>query len=130
MKAVSLALLIGLAVLPAPAPTHDKVWPCGLGSDVLKRGNTVVWLSSDELDWRATRRVAPKLPPTLRVAGSITVDVIIGTDGQVKCARAQKGHPILREASVEAARDWIFTPYEVAGSRHVVCGRLLFKVSQ
>ncbi len=130
MKAVSVALLMGLAVLPALPQTDGQAWPCGLGSDVLKRGKTVVWLSSEELDRRATRRIAPKLSPTLRVAGSITVDVIIGSDGQVKCVRAQKGHPILKKAAVEAARDWIFTPYEVDGRPRVVCGHLLFKVSQ
>jgi hypothetical protein len=130
MNVVSAALLIGLAVLPALPQAAEEVWPCGLGNDVLKRGKTVVWLSADELDRRATRRVAPKLPPTLRVTGSITVDVIIGTDGKVKCVRAQKGHPILKKSAFEAARDWIFTPYEVNGRPRLVCGRLLFKVCQ
>jgi hypothetical protein len=130
MKLVSVALLTGLAVLPAFPQANEQAWPCGLGSEVLKRGKAIVWLSSDELDRRATQRVAPKLPPTLRVAGSITVDVIIGIDGQVKCVRTQKGHPILKKAAIEAARGWTFRPYEVDGRRQVVCGHLLFKVSQ
>jgi hypothetical protein len=130
MKAVSIALLVGLAALPALPQRSGQVWPCGLGGDVLKRGKVVVWLPFDELDRRATRRVALKLPPTLRVAGSVTVDVIIGADGQVKCVRAQKGHPILKKAAIEAARDWTFRPYDLDGSPQVVCGHLLFKVSQ
>lgn len=130
MKKVLVALLFGLAVLSVLSRADGEAWPCGLERDVLKIGKSTIWLSPDELNRRATRRIAPKLPPTLRVTGSITVDIIIGRDGQVKCARVQKGHPILKKAALEAAWGWMFRPYEINERPMVVCGHLLFKVSQ
>jgi TonB family protein len=55
--------------------------------------------------------VAPKYPMlTLegRIGGQVTVRVIIDRTGAVEDATVFKGHPMLREAAVEAARHWKF----------------------
>jgi len=55
--------------------------------------------------------VAPKYPKlTLagRVYGVVTVCVTVTPSGVVKSATVLKGHPMLREAAVLAARQWKF----------------------
>lgn len=109
---------------------EERPWPCGLEKELFKRDGKIVWLAPAEVEKRATKRVAPKLPPTLRVAGEVTADIVIGTDGHVKCARVLKGHPILKAAVLEAALQWEFTPYQAASSPRMVCGHLVFKLRQ
>jgi len=55
--------------------------------------------------------VAPKYPTlTLagRVCGEVTVRVTIDRAGAVKSAKVTAGHPMLREAAVQAALQWKF----------------------
>src|SRR5271157_4655190 len=55
--------------------------------------------------------VAPKYPTlTLagRVYGEVTVRVTIDRAGAVKGAKVTEGHPMLREAAVNAAQQWKF----------------------
>jgi len=55
--------------------------------------------------------VAPKYPTlTLagRVYGEVTVRVTIDRAGAVKAAKVTEGHPMLREAAVNAAHQWKF----------------------
>ncbi len=58
-----------------------------------------------------TLAVAPKYPTlTLagRVYGQVTVRVTIDRAGSVKDATVTEGHPMLREAAVDAAQQWKF----------------------
>ena len=48
-------------------------------------------------------------------AGPVEVLVTIGVNGRVTTAKAVKGHPLLREAAVEAARQWEFEPTTING---------------
>lgn len=48
-------------------------------------------------------------------AGPVEVQVTIGITGRVSAAKALKGHPLLREAAVEAARLWEFEPTTIDG---------------
>ena len=60
--------------------------------------------------------VAPKYPTlTLagRVYGEVTVRVTIDRAGAVKAAKVTEGHPMLREAAVNAAQQWRFVESSV-----------------
>jgi TonB family protein len=60
--------------------------------------------------------VAPKYPTlTLagRVYGEVTVRVTLDRAGAVKAAKVTEGHPMLREAAVNAARQWRFVESSV-----------------
>jgi TonB family protein len=48
-------------------------------------------------------------------SGAVEVQVTIGITGRVSDAKAIKGHPLLREAAVDAARRWEFEPTTVNG---------------
>jgi TonB family protein len=77
----------------------------------------------------ATKRVEPEYPPIARAAGAqgnVTVQVVIDEQGNVASARAVSGHPLLQQASVDAARQWVFKPTVVDGKPAKVNGTLSF----
>lgn len=104
--------------------------PCGSHPTLLRtRKGEPVWFSSKQLKERALTRIDPKLPPSVRVQGTITVVLMIEVDGRVKCAKARRGHPLLRRATEEAAKQWTFKPIEVKDKPVAVVGFLVFHFS-
>jgi TonB family protein len=101
--------------------------PCSSHPKLLRnaRGEPI-WISSDGLKKRATHRVAPQLPSSVRAQGTIIVSVLVDTEGRVQCAKATKGHPLLRRAAEEAAKQWTFEPMEANGKPVAVFGCLIF----
>lgn len=98
-----------------PPPQADVTRPVRLPSSVLQ-GKAVV-------------RRTPNYPPLarqIRLAGSVSVEVMLGLDGRVEAARAISGHPLLVSAAVEAAREWRFEPTLLNGSPVRVSGVIVF----
>jgi len=62
----------------------------------------------------ALTRVNPKYPDNLRtsgIGGVVTMDAVIGTDGNIQEVRAVSSpHPDLESAAIEAVRQWQWTP--------------------
>lgn len=116
-------LVLGISSVRA----DQEEWPCGGHSKLLRdsRGKPI-WFKSDDLKKRAIHRVAPKLPSSVRAEGTIRVDVLVNVEGQVQCVTARKGHPLLRRAAEEAAKQWTFKPMVVRGETVAVFGRLAF----
>ena len=57
--------------------------------------------------------VRPEYPPiaiSARVSGSVLIEAIIGTDGQVRDAKVLRSIPLLDEAALKAVRQWRYTP--------------------
>jgi TonB family protein len=130
-KRLLLITLLILSLLAGGiAQNRQERWPCGEYPKLLrdKRGMPL-WFKSTQLKKRAINQIAPKLPSSVRVQGTIIVEVLVDTDGQVKCVRARKGHPILRRATEEAARQWTFKPILVKGEPVTVFGSLSFYFS-
>jgi TonB family protein len=81
------------------------------------------------LQGSATRRVTPAYPPlarAARVSGSVIVEVTVDEEGKVFSSRAVSGHPLLKDAAVEAARGWTFTPTTLSGVPVKVIGTITF----
>jgi TonB family protein len=77
----------------------------------------------------ALKKVAPTYPPEARealVSGKVQVQVIISEEGQVVEATAISGPELLREAAVQAARQWVFKPTRLDGAPVKVQGILTF----
>jgi len=109
---------------PPAAPTA-QVWPCGGDSKLLVAGAAVpVWISSEELMSHGITVPPPALPSSVRAAGKLTVDVIVDTQGRVKCFRAAEGHPLLISAVAESVTKWIFRPFSAGGQPVAVYGHL------
>jgi TonB family protein len=77
----------------------------------------------------AVTRVQPVYPPIARAAGAqglVSVQVVIDEQGNVTSARAVSGHPLLQQAAVDAARQWVFKPTIVNGKPAKVNGAISF----
>jgi TonB family protein len=93
----------------------------------------VEWLDEDKQAGSSSavviRRVSPKMPPlaiAAQVEGEVVVEVTIDEGGNVESARAWRGHPLLRDAAVSAARGWKFKPTVVDGTPVKVVANLTF----
>lgn len=58
----------------------------------------------------APQPIYPPLAKQARIQGTVRLDVLIGTDGSVRAARAFSGHPLLLPAAMEAVRQWKYRP--------------------
>jgi protein TonB len=83
-----------------------------------------VWVYVEELP-RPIRQVKPdypELPQRAGVEGTVGVYVMVGKDGRVMRAELDEKQqvPMLNEAALAAARQWVFTP-GLANGHPVVC---------
>jgi TonB family protein len=78
---------------------------------------------------RAVAMRQPEYPPIARAArasGTVGVRIVVDEGGKVIAAQADGGHPLLRTAAVQAAREWQFTPARLDGKPVKFVGRLSF----
>jgi TonB family protein len=71
----------------------------------------------------------PAYPPAaraVRATGAVSVQVLIDESGKVISAYAVSGHPLLRAASVEAARGTKFSPTKLSGQPVKVSGIIVY----
>ncbi len=86
-------------------------------------------VSGGVLQGSALNKVQPSYPPiakAARAAGAVQVQVTISEEGRVIEASVVSGHPLLREAALQAARQWRFKPTELSGVPVKVQGVLTF----
>jgi TonB family protein len=105
--AIALLLTAPAFLAPVRAAPQDKPEP----SKIIRRPGAALQL------W-ATKRVKPVYPPQAKAAGihgRVVVEVTIDETGKVISARAASGHPLLKDAAVEAARGWTFPPMTLHG---------------
>ncbi len=67
-----------------------------------------------DVAWGAViKKAQPRYPAQAKrvnAAGPVNVQITISETGRVIEAKVTTGHPLLREAAVEAARQWVFKP--------------------
>src|SRR5262245_19642086 len=100
-------------VKPAPTPTPD----------------TVVRLTCKLIQGRVLRKVQPPYPEIARKAriqGSVQVQIDISETGAVTNVILISGNPFLRDAAVQAAKQWLFIPTELNGRPVRAIGVLTF----
>ena len=86
-------------------------------------------ISEGVLAGKAVHREKPAYPIIARAAragGPVAVQVTISEQGLVIEAVALSGHPLLRAAALDAARQWIFTPTTLSNVPVKVQGILTF----
>ncbi|MCL6547260.1 MAG: energy transducer TonB [Bryobacteraceae bacterium] len=59
--------------------------------------------------------VYPAPARAARLAGTVKLEIVIGTDGRVHAIRAIQGHPLLVGAAVETVRGWLYEPPRLNG---------------
>jgi periplasmic protein TonB len=101
------------SVTPTPAPTPRPVHK----------------VSGGVTQGLALRRVTPTYPAiarTARVTGTVTIQVLISEEGKVLLAEVISGHPLLQDAALQAAKQWVFKPTELSKVPVKVQGVLTF----
>jgi TonB family protein len=89
----------------------------------------IVKVSSGVLQGRPIKKVAPPYPSTAKAArasGPVLVQILIGETGEVLEAAILAGHPLLREAALQAARQWRFMTTTLSGVPVKIRGILQF----
>src|SRR5215831_12725989 len=89
----------------------------------------IIRKSGGVLQASATRRVEPAYPPLAKAAhisGSVVVEVTIDESGDVISANPISGHPLLKDAAVNAARGWKFAKTTLSGVPVKVIGAITF----
>jgi TonB family protein len=107
---------------PPPPPPGDVPPQPPLPPKIVRKAGGV-------LQGSAIRRVDPVYSPLAKaasVSGVVVVEIVVDEDGNVASVRALSGHPLLRDAAVEAARQWQFTPTTLEGEAVSVVGTLTF----
>jgi protein TonB len=108
---------------PPPPPPPPK--PTPEPTPVPKQ----IKVSGGVLQGSALKRVQPQYPPiakAARASGAVQVQVTISEEGRVIDAQVISGHPLLRDAALQAARQWAFKPTELSGVPVKVQGILTF----
>jgi mono/diheme cytochrome c family protein len=110
-----------------PSAPLNQAWPCeGDSPFLVDAAGMPVWISSAELKNRALSMPPLALPSSLTLPGKLTVDVIVDSQGRVKCSRVPDGQPLLQSALAEAVSKWIIQPFSTNGQPVAVYGHLDF----
>ena len=60
--------------------------------------------------------VYPDMARNQRISGSVQIDALIGTDGNVSTMKVLSGPPLLHQAAMSAVKQWKFQPAELNGN--------------
>jgi TonB family protein len=63
----------------------------------------------------------PEVAKRMNLAGVVKIEVVVGTDGQIRDTKVVGGHPLLVDSALKALRSW---KYEKAGSETKILARL------
>jgi TonB family protein len=63
-----------------------------------------------------TDPVYPELAKSARISGTVELAALIGPDGQMKQLSVISGHPLLRQAALDAVKNWVYAPTLLNGS--------------
>jgi TonB family protein len=98
---------------PAEPPPRTAPLPSNTTSNADKQN-----VSGAVLQGSAVVKAQPVYPRSAKrfnASGPVEVRITISAAGRVSDAQAISGHPLLRDAAVEAARKWVFNPTTVNG---------------
>jgi hypothetical protein len=105
--------------------------PCEYSGPLFAKNGSIVRFSSDTMKHRAMKR-AEVGGITLRQADfgriEIVVDVLVDSKGEVICAKAINGHPIIRADVQNAVGQWTFRTVRQKGVPVAYLGRLRFSL--
>ncbi len=54
--------------------------------------------------------IYPQIAKSARISGTVELAAIIGEDGHVQDLRVVSGHPLLRQAAIDAVKQWVYQP--------------------
>lgn len=70
--------------------------------------------------------IYPAIAKAARASGKVVVEVVVSDQGQIDSVQVISGHPLLRDAAYQAAKEWKFRPTEANGKPIRIIGTLSF----
>jgi TonB family protein len=141
-KSVCVRFLIGVAAtcggisaavaqIPAAEASQADVKKGGDKASSAERnsGEVPKQISGGVLNGKAISLPKPPYPAAasaVQASGAVSVQVLIDTEGNVESATAVSGHPLLRAAAVQAARNAKFSPTMLMGQPVKVSGIITY----
>jgi protein TonB len=92
---------------------------CAAGSALLQAQPRRISVPGAVQERKLIERVAPVYPSSAKTAhihGIVRFSAIIAADGTVKKLDLISGHPLLRQAAIEAVRQWVYKPTYIKGA--------------
>jgi len=59
---------------------------------------------------RNPQPVYPQIAKSARISGTVELSAIIGEDGHIQELKVVSGHPLLRQAALDAVKQWVYKP--------------------
>ncbi len=118
-----------LGDVPTPTRTVSPPPATPLGSPGSNSVSVPGTISGGVLNGKATSLPKPSYPPAakaVRASGAVMVQVLVDESGTVLTASAVSGHPLLKQAAVEAAKNAKFSPTLLSGKAVKISGVLTF----
>jgi protein TonB len=81
--------------------------------EIVKPPETPVRVGGDVQSAKLIKQVVPAYPQTarqIRVSGTVHLLGIIAKDGTIQRLQVLSGHPLLRQAALDAVSQWIYRP--------------------
>lgn len=110
-------------------PDDDDLITVDVSSNENNKKPVPKQISGGVLNGKATSLPKPPYPPAaraVRASGAVSVQVVVDEDGNVVSASAVSGHPLLRQAAVQAARSAKFSPTKLSGQPVKVSGVITY----
>jgi protein TonB len=54
--------------------------------------------------------IYPQIAKSARISGTVELSAIIGEDGKIQQLTVVSGHPLLRQAALDAVKQWVYQP--------------------
>src|ERR1044072_136748 len=127
-------LVCCLFLFNKPSQAKRKNAPSQIPPNILrdKRGQPVRF-STEQMIQKMIHCIPVAFPPlgkNLRIQGEVTVELLVNPEGKVWWVRATRGHPLLKDSVIEAARKWTFASVVSKGKQVYFFGRLTFQLSR
>jgi Gram-negative bacterial TonB protein C-terminal len=94
-------------------------WPCQADIHRSEPGARFIRVSDDVTNKMADTKVLPDISDlkAKNVDSVVVVEILVGVDGNVRCAGVQQGDPDLAQRSLDAAQKWHYKPYLLNGQK-------------
>jgi protein TonB len=99
-------------------PRFEGPTPTAVKPEIVKPVETPVIVGGAVQSAKLLKQIVPAYPPTarqLRISGIVHLLGSIAKDGTIQRLQVLSGHPLLRQAALEAVSQWIYRPTVLNG---------------
>jgi protein TonB len=98
--------ILGSVPSAAPPPPKKKEPPPPPRPSIIPVGGRV----QNAMLLRHPDPVYPQIAKSARISGTVELSAIIGEDGHIQELKVVSGHPLLRQAALDAVKQWVYKP--------------------